>query len=147
MIEAFRIGGESANTIRVEILNRPWADKADHYDGNMVECQFHVSLGPISAIFKEMVWLFDLKSFKEEVEGMYRTLKGRAEFRPLSHALFLDLEMSRLGHVSVSGEACPCLYPIQKIIFDMGNEIDQTHLALIQKQLEKALEAFPIIGD
>lgn len=144
MIEAFRIGGEYEHFLSVTVLGRPWPDKHDRYDGNMVECQFEISLGAIRASFRETVWLFDFKSLAEEVGKMNRTLKGSASFRPLSGALSLDLEMDALGHVRVSGEACASHFPLQKVVFDMGNEIDQTHLAFLEQGIEKALAAYPI---
>lgn len=144
MIEAFRIGGATANFIKVEILSRPWASKRDYWDGNHVECRIEIALAPISAVYSDHFWLFDFKKFQEEIEAMHRTLKGRAEFRPLSQALFVDLTMSSLGHVDVSGEACTCASPLQKIVFQMMGDIDQTHLVAIDKQLTIALEAYPI---
>ena len=144
MIEAFRIGGELEGFVRVTILDRPWEGTRDRFDGNMVECQFEISLGAIRASFRENASLFDFKSFGEEVGKMNRALKGTAKLRQLSGALSLDLEMDALGHVRVSGEACASHFPLQKVVFDMGNEIDQTHLASLQQGIEKALATYPI---
>lgn len=145
MIAAFHLGGESAHFIRVQILDRPWSDKSDYWDANMVECQIDLALGSISASFKEPLWLPEFQAFADEVSKMYETLKGSASFKPISHAIWIELEMTSLGHVRASGEVCPCPFPLQKVVFDMGDSIDQSHLASIHRQLTQALEAMPII--
>ena len=145
MIEAFRLGGESTHFLSVQMLDRPWASQADYWDGNMVQCQIELALGLISARFKEVLWLPAFLSFADEIQAMHESLRGSASFESISHAISLKLEMGSLGQVRASGEVCPSFLPLQKVVFDLGESIDQTHLGAIQGQLREALEAMPII--
>jgi hypothetical protein len=51
----------------------------------------------ISIAFDEVI------KFREELESVYRDLKGKAEFRTLEGQLSIDINVDKLGHVFASG--------------------------------------------
>lgn len=46
----------------------------------------------------------ELMRFKEELEPLYRTLRGKAEFNTIERQLHLVVTVDKTGHVTVQGE-------------------------------------------
>lgn len=81
--------------------------------------------------------LGELIRFKEELELLYRALRGKAEFKTIEGQLHVVVEVDKLGHVTARGE-----------LFDgagVGNELrfeirfDQTLLWHTVSELDEAL--------
>ena len=54
-----------------------------------------------------MTLLFgELMRFKEQLETLFRTLRGKAELKTLEGQLHIVVEVDKLGHVTAKGELC-----------------------------------------
>ena len=97
-----------------------------------------IKAGSFSGKVEMSILYSDLVHFYEQLEPLYRNLKGRAEFRTLEGQIELDVEVDRTGHIETRG-----------ILMDaagIGNALnfifrfDQTNLAETVRQLKSCID-------
>ena len=75
----------------------------------------------------------ELTRFAEEIQTLYRELRGEASFEPIEPYLTLSLTGDGLGHIRVVGTAEKDMGHGTQLKFSL--EIDQTHLPAIIEEL------------
>jgi hypothetical protein len=85
----------------------------------------------MSLLFSELI------RFKEELEPLYRTLRGKAELKTIEGQLHVVVEVDKLGHVKASGELLDAAGIGNALRFEI--RFDQTLLWHTVSELDEAL--------
>jgi hypothetical protein len=95
----FSIGQSEFPRLEVNLANSAEKFNADDWLPVDVLIATHGFSGKvaISILFEEVL------RFKEQLEPVYRDLKGKAEFRTLEGQLSIDINVDKFGHVIASG--------------------------------------------
>src|SRR5688572_23176230 len=92
----------------------------------IAETSFH--LNGFNAMFGFSMMIGDLVSFFQELQALYRDLKGVAQFRTVEDNVQLTLSIDESGHIHVNGTLRDSSYTIETT-FVM--ETDQSYLTEI----------------
>jgi hypothetical protein len=134
----FSIGGFNSERLEINLTGSPARTKSKGED--WVTAKVKVDIGAFKGELQISIWLSDVISFKEQLDLVYRDLKGVAEFTTIEDQLFIRIELDRLGHVLASG------YLVDD--FDRGNKLsfniqyDQTLLHHTISEIDELLFEF-----
>ena len=131
---AFHIGGKDAEFVRVSILQ----DNEDGWFSADVEVVVGKFRGRFDADFNS--WAFS--DFRTELEALYKNVSGSAKFTSYEEQLELILTCDTSGHIKIHGEAIDFAGTGNKLIFNL--EIDQTYVPTILRDLQLALDRYPV---
>ena len=137
------VGSEGSEYVTATFGDRPYADSNEAFDRNMVAVRIDVAVRPFSGSY-DAVWRTEtVPRFGAQLQRLYATLEGVAEFAPdYEQSLVLRFAGDGLGHISVSGEACPDPAGGPWLRFDLPS-IDQTYLPAIIDALAELLRRIP----
>jgi hypothetical protein len=85
----------------------------------------------LSLLFSELIYFYD------QLEPLYRNLKGEAHFRTIEGQVELDVSIDRTGHVQVAGALMDMAGTGNTLNFVFG--FDQTDLSDTIKDLKKCI--------
>jgi len=97
----FSIGYFDKERLEVSLLGKPANAKIEGYD--WVNARVQVDVGGFKGNVGISIGLSDIIRFKDQLEPVYRDLKGIAEFTTMEGQLYIRIEMDSLGHVQASG--------------------------------------------
>jgi hypothetical protein len=141
-------GSREGEYLAIEVLRRPYADRADVSDGaydwdaNWLSCRIEARLRGFRARFDAFLMTSDFPPFRDALRRLWEDLRGEAVFETLEKQVLLRVRGDGLGHMTVSGQL--------EDIAGMGNrlsfalELDQTHIAATLRDLDDLLERFPV---
>lgn len=129
---SWSIGGQG-EAIEVEILSMP--EKDGGYD--WVSACVHASVGAFHADVNMTILARELEPFRDDLESLYRDLKGSARLTTMENQLGLNVEVNHLGHVRVSGHLRDDASFGNRLTFELG--IDQTYLKQTISQLNATI--------
>src|SRR5438552_18544296 len=95
---SWSIGNSERERVEVEILSPPDNE-------GWINVQVRLSAGEFRGEFGLMIEALDVFCFRKELKRLYRDLRGTAEFRTIENQLGLKVEVDKLGHVTVKGDA------------------------------------------
>lgn len=120
------IGNPESDHVRFDDIGRP--DREDWFEAS-VEVHCDGWRGKFRPAFQKA----DLRDFAKQLQGLMRSLAGRAELRPIEEQIILDVVGDGKGHLTVTGKAVNNFERQTSLRFSF--EIDQTYLKQIVKSL------------
>jgi hypothetical protein len=129
---SWSIGSPEQERVEVELLSPP-VDEAGY---DWARARARVAAGAFRADFDMMILGSDLARFRQQLEPVYRDLRGSAEFTTLENQLYLKVEVDRTGHARVTGYAKDDVNG-NCLTFEL--RLDQTHLKRTLSELSDVL--------
>lgn len=96
----FSIGHSDRERLEVNLLG---LDKPKNAHDDWIRASVRADVGAFQANLEIWICFGDIVQFKEQLEPVYRDLKGVAEFKTLEGQLYIRIELDHLGHVLASG--------------------------------------------
>jgi len=120
----FSIGYFDRERLEVNLLGSPADPKSEGYD--WINATVHIEVGAFKGDNQISICLSDVIRFKDQLEPVYRNLKGFAEFKTIEDQLYIRIELDDLGHVQASGYLIDDFVLGNKLNFNI--QYDQTLL-------------------
>ena len=139
---AFCIGGAGRERVEVEVLGYERATVGDYHDDNWLQTRVSVSAGAFSGTYDAAFLTDELLRFRDELQVLYRSLRGEAQFSSLEEQLSLRLSGNGRGEVLLKGLAVDVAGTGNRLEFELL--LDQTHLLLALEGLNEILSRFPV---
>ena len=131
----FSIGYPEKERLEVTLLGVPANPKTAGYDWTKALVQIEV--GGFKGAVEIYMCVSDMISFKEQLEPVYQTLQGVAEFKTIEGQLYIRIEADKLGHVQASGYLLDELASGNKLDFEI--QYDQTLLWHTLAEIDEAI--------
>ncbi len=138
------IGYSEYEFILIDVTSRSYPDADDFDDGNWINAKVLVKAGSFSGAINGQLRANELTFFRDELTKLYRSLSGSAKFFTIEEWLLLEIVGDGKGHFALTGEIMDevGLGNILKFKFDF----DQTFIPKVLSDLEKVINAFPVLG-
>jgi hypothetical protein len=138
-----RIGGEVTEFLLLTLHARTHPNAIDYDDGNWVDCTVAVAAGSFQGSLNRSLRTDELARFREQLARLHDFLTGEAILDTMEHWLRIRMQGDGRGQI----EACchVCDDPVFGNVLDCRLSLDQTYLPTLLRQLEKALQAYPVI--
>jgi hypothetical protein len=120
---------------RLEVSLSPEVASDDGYE--WLSARVRINVGGFAGEVSMSLLFSELTRFKEELEPLYRTLSGKAEFKTIEGQLHLLVEVDRLGHVKATGELLDAAGVGNRLRFEI--HFDQTLLWHTISELDESL--------
>ncbi len=140
----FSIGGNEHEKIEVELVCYEREPTGEYYDDNWVHGNVFISVGGFKGNYGAAFLTVEFSRFLDELQHLYKSLKGTAEFKTLEEQLYIKASGDGKGHISIEGEAVDAAGTGNRLNFNF--EIDQTDLLSTIKQLKKLVKHYPVRG-
>ena len=105
-------------------MGSPADPKSEGYD--WINATVHIEVGAFKGDNQISICLSDVIRFKDQLEPVYRNLKGFAEFKTIEDQLYIRIDLDDLGHVQASGYLIDDFVLGNKLNFNI--QYDQTLL-------------------
>ncbi len=131
------------NSLIISVLKYSIPDADSNWDKNWLEGEISVDVGGFKGYCKAEFMTRDFDNFKNQLERLYKKLKGTANFNTIDDQIGIRMVGDGLGHITSH-----CLIMDQ---VGIGNtleceiKLDQTMIPIILNQLESILYRFPIV--
>ena len=139
------LGSERADHLRIEVTRRLHAHAVDYWDGNWVEVRVALRAGGFRAGLPASLRTTDFIGFRQQLETLYRTLGGEAQFNTIEEWLALRLIGDGVGHIAIRGEMRDEPGTGNTLAFQLPS-VDQTELGRVIASLQRIEETFPTLG-
>ena len=138
------IGHSEYEFILIDVTSRSYPDTSDFDDRNWLNTKILVKAGSFSGAINGQIQANELTFFRDELTKLYRSLSGSAKFFTIEEWLLLEIAGDGKGHFALTGEIMDevGLGNILKFKFDF----DQTFMPKVLNDLEKVINAFPVLG-
>lgn len=131
----FSIGYPEKERLEVTLLGAPANPETEGFD--WIKALVQIEVGGFNGEVEIYMCLSDMVMFKEQLEPVYRNLKGIAEFKTIEDQLYIRIEADRLGHVQATGYLAGHLASGNKLEFEIL--YDQTLLWHTISEIDEAL--------
>ncbi len=137
----FSFGHAEIERIEVDVQGYERDLTGEYWDDHWLTVQICVRVGGFRGAVSATIITTDLSELLAQLQPLYETLNGVAEFRTMEEQLALTLTGSQLGQIELRG-----------IVLDrpgVGNRLgfsiqfDQSHLAQSIKELDEVVARFP----
>lgn len=132
---SFSVGYPDKDRIEVNFIATP--DEASSTVAEWIRGEVKFQVGAFSGQLEINLCLSDVIRFKEQLDPVYETLEGIAEFKTLEDQLVIRIEIDRLGHVQASGHIVDDFTSGNKLFFNI--RYDQTLLWHTISEIDEAL--------
>jgi hypothetical protein len=139
------IGSGGGARIVVRPLVRAHGDATDYWDGNWVNAEVAVRAGGFRGEYVACLRTEEFRSFRQDLERLYRDLPGRGAFRSMEE--WLTVEVSGDGRGHFTGTARFRDRAGDGNLLECVLEFDQSDVPAMVQQLSAIESAFPVIGD
>jgi hypothetical protein len=140
------LGQRESDHLLIEILGRERPDDRDYWDGNWLVTPISFELGRFHGRLPADLRTDELRSFRQELETLYRDLNGAATLTSLDAWLTLTVRCESRGQLRVEGVMDDQPGTGNKLHFSL-NGLDQSFLPPILEALRGAEAAFPVRSD
>ena len=126
------------------MLQRNYPDSMDFWDANWIASVIHLEIPGYMVHFEADLRTDELRDFVDELRSMNENLGGTAILKNLDSYIYLEGAMDLRGKISWNIETC---YPAEigaELTCDF--ESDQTYLRILIDELDRVLEAYPVLG-
>ena len=134
-------GTEGADHVMICPTQRERPDSPDYHDRNWVTSEYAVVVHPWSGRYTGTLFADEISRFANDLNRLYETLQGTAEFAPMEPYVTMLVEGDGLGHFVVSGEATAEFGSDTSLSFSFT--VDQTQIKETLKSLERFKKLFP----
>jgi len=141
-VATFAIGGAARERIEIEVFGYEHAPVGEYHDDNWLRVRVTVHAGAFSASYDAAFLTEELARFREQLETLYQSLRGQAEFATLEGQLSLLLTVDERGEVLVRGVAIDVPGTGNRLQFQLT--LDQSHLRSAIDELRQVTDRYPI---
>jgi hypothetical protein len=141
---SIRIGVEDTAFLVLTLHGRTLPDAADPWDADWLDCTAEVTAGAFRGHLNRSLRSDELERFSRQLARLYDRLTGEAVLETLEHWLAIRVAGDGRGHLEASCRLCDD--PACGNTLDFRLHFDQTSLPDLLRQLEGALQAYPVIG-
>ena len=136
------LGVENTEQITLTVINYERPASGEYYDDNWLSCELQVRAGAFCGKYAANFLTFELTKLLENLDRLYRDLKGSVEFEAMENQLELKFSCDSLGHIHVLGitRDQPGIGHVLRFSFSF----DQTYLATVLEQLRQVVQEFPV---
>lgn len=138
----FSIGGIEHEKIEVGVIGYEQEPTGEYYDDNWIRGSVYISVGGFKGKYSAAFLTDDLSQFLNELQHLYRSLKGTAEFKTMEGQLYVKASGDGKGHIEIEGKAIDAAGIGNQLNFNL--EIDQTDLLQTIKQLRELVKHYPV---
>ena len=138
----FSFGHSELERIEVEVLGYERPPVGEYWDDNWLRVEIRVMAGGFRGKAAAAFITSELSKFLSDLQPLFDTLKGTAEFTTMERQLSLRLVGDGKGHIELSGEVADQAGIGNRLHFTF--EFDQTQLAASIRELEQVTSQFPI---
>ena len=140
------IGNKTGDHLLIKVFGRTHPSCDDYWDGNWLSVDIHVSSGAFTEHITHDVCLrtTEFKSFLTQIEPLYESLKGTAEYASLEDWIKITIRGDGLGHFIAEGFVIDNHCEGNKLNFSI--HFDQTSLPQTISNLKGLLEKYPVVG-
>jgi|SRR5215204_2193759 len=131
----FSIGFPEKERLEVTLLGVPADPKTEGYD--WTKALVRVEVGGFRGEVEIYMCVSDMIRFKEQLEPVYKDLKGVAEFKTIEDQLYIRIEADKLGHVQATGYLLDDPASSNRLAFEI--QYDQTLLWHTISEIDEAL--------
>jgi hypothetical protein len=132
-MNSWSIGYSERERLLIEMLSPP----ADDCGYDWISTRATIDVGGFHGDTQLMITLSDMKRFRDQLQNLYKTLKGEAEFTTIEDQVRFKLTTDGLGHIGVNGHLMDNDGMGNKLTFSIG--MDQTFLRKTITELEQAI--------
>lgn len=140
-MKTFIIGATENPRIEVSVLSYERTPTGEFYDDNWVNSAVSISAGGFTGQFAATFTTQDFVQFRAQLQPLFDTLIGQAQFNTLENQLEFTLVGNGRGGIDVTGCAIDHLGGENELRF--GFSIDQTHLPQVLRGLNDLISEFP----
>ena len=138
----FSIGGVEREKVEVEVACYEREPTGEYYDDNWVRGNVFISVGGFKGNYSAAFLTHEFSRFLDELQNLYKSLKGTAEFETIEKQLYIKASGDGKGHISIEGEALDAAGIGNRLNFSL--KIDQTDLSYTIKQLKELVKHYPV---
>jgi hypothetical protein len=117
---------------------------ADPATDGWLSCELKIAVGAWSGSFDACLTTWDFPNFRQQLETLYDSLDGTAQFVTLEGQLEMIFTIDNRGHIVANCVAVDRVGDDNRLSFRL--EMDQSHLPQIISQLRDIEAAFPHAG-
>lgn len=128
----------------VDVIARSSEEAEDFYDGNWLNVKVTIKAGDLSGIVHGQLRADELACLRGELEELYQSLIGCAQFSTMEQCLSLEFIGDGMGHIVFRGEVMDEVGIGNTLKFSF--DLDQTFIPGILSALETITKTFPVIG-
>ena len=132
---SFKFGTDAGDHLIVEINGRP--DERDDW----VSATIFVHVGAFSATIDATLVTCDFPRFRTQLESLYKTLSGSADFDTIERQLQINCIGNERGGIAINGTVLDRVGDGNELRFRF--DIDQTYLPRIISELRDIESEFP----
>lgn len=138
----FSFGQSESERIEIDILRYERTPVGDYHDDNWLTVKIDVSTGGFRGTVHAALLTFELKEFVAEMETLFQTLIGIAEFQTLEEQLQIELKGDGKGHILLTGEVLDQAGIGNRLSFSF--QFDQVALGKSIRGIKAVTEKFPL---
>jgi hypothetical protein len=131
----FSIGHFNHDRAEVTLVGPPADPKTNDFD--WVTANVQIVVGGFTGRAQIYMCVSDIIRFKEELDPLYKTLAGTAEFKTIEDQFYVRIETEGLGHIHASGFLIDTFDAGNKLTFKI--DYDQTLLSHTISEIDEAL--------
>jgi hypothetical protein len=137
------IGSLDSQYLLVRPLNRSQSE--DYWDGNWMNALVELAVGAFRGRFTANLRTDEFARFRSELESLYDSLSGSAEFHSMEEWLTIRFTGDARGHFDIRCTVRDQAGVGNTLTFALA--IDQTQLPAVLRALRDIEEAWPVVGD
>ncbi|WP_420580849.1 WapI family immunity protein [Reichenbachiella sp.] len=130
---------DSGNFLKLTALEQLYPNSSD-WDQKFLSCSVELKSGAFSGNFNGEFMVDDFKSFSQQLQNLYKTLKGTANFNCLEDYVNIVVTGDGIGHLSAKCVVTDSPFPLNSLQFEL--EFDQTYLPNIINDLDQIVSKF-----
>lgn len=123
-------------------LRSPSVEAADADDANWLLAEIQIAVSAFTGKYPANLRREDFVRFHQSLAAMLEIVSGKAVFATMEGQLRLEIEMTRRGTATVSGEAVAQDAP--RVALEFSFESDQSYLQETLAAVRSAVQGFPV---
>jgi hypothetical protein len=145
-MDKIHIGGEEHEFLSIQILDResPESELADYWESNWLVCLVEVRAGGFQATVRCNFQAEDIVRLRDRLTDLSEWKENMADFSTLEGWLTAHFVMDEQGRIAVLGDLVDRPMDGNRLRFELA--IDQSFLRPILRDLDCAIEAYPVVG-
>lgn len=133
-MNAWSIGYAERERLIIEMLSLPADDEG--YD--WISARATIDVGGFHGDTQLTITLADMKRFRDELQKLYKSLEGEAQFTTIEDQVRVRVAIDGLGHIKMSGHLMDNPGLGNQLTFEL--EMDQTFLGKTISELDEAIK-------
>jgi hypothetical protein len=138
----FSFGQAEQERIEVDVLGYERAATGEYWDDNWLSVLITVRAGGFRGKADAAIQTSELVKFTSELEPLYESLNGSAEFETMEEQLSMKLVGDGKGHIEFQGELVDQAGVGNRLHFTL--HFDQSQLGSSIRELKRVLAQYPV---